>query len=120
MAANFDLTIARGASYRLALQYPQGAPTDLSSGWTAQLTIRERADDTGSPVLNALSSGPSPRIVLSAGSASLPNIAIELTPADTLSIPPGRYVYDLILTQGSYVKALLYGDVVTRTVTVHA
>lgn len=120
MAARFDLDIDRGASCRLSVQYPQGAPTNLSSGWTAKLTIRARPEDANPAVLDALSTGLNPRIVLSAGSATLPNIAIELTPADTLSIPAGRYAYDLILTQGSYIKSLLYGEIITRTVAVHA
>lgn len=126
-AAEVDLKIGAGASFRLSLQYPIKTPTDLSTGYTAHLQARTRAD-ADEALLDLRSTGDTPAIVLSAGSNYVdennkgdPNIVIALTPAQTLPLADkGPLVYDLLLTDtdGGYVKWLLAGTIhVSRVVT---
>lgn len=126
-AAALDLKLGAGASYALRLQYPKGTPLDLSTGYTAHLQARMRAD-AADALLDAHSTGGSPAIVLSAGRDAVdaddpgdPNIVLTLTPALTLPLADlGPLVYDLLLTRTSdgYVQWLLAGAIhVSRVVT---
>lgn len=126
-AAALDLKIGAGASYSLRLQYPKDTPLDLSSGYTAHLQARVRAD-AAVALLDVHSTGGSPAIVLSAGRDAVPpadpgdpNIVLTLTPVLTLPLADlGPLVYDLLLTRtiDGYVQWLLAGTLhVSRVVT---
>jgi hypothetical protein len=104
------------------LQWPKGAPTDLSSGWSARLQIRPRADSADPALVDVSSTGSPPAIVLSAGSATLPNIVVTIPATATVALADtdDPLVYDLVLTRASdgYVRRLLKGKVmVERLVT---
>lgn len=119
-AAEVNLKLGAGASFRLSVQYPVKTPTDLSTGYTAHLQARKHANDVEA-LLDVRSDGVDPAIVLSAGRNYVdeddkgdPNIVITLTPALTLPLADaGPLVYDLLLTRSSdsYVRWLLAGTI---------
>lgn len=119
-AAEQDLVVGAGASYVLRVQYPKGTPVDLSTGYTAHLQARTRAEAPDA-LLDAHSTGGSPAIVLSTGRNAVdaddpgdPNLVMTLTPALTLPLADmGPLVYDLTLTRTSdgYVRWLLAGAI---------
>lgn len=89
-AANYDILIEKGATFRLGLTWrdANGTPVDLTN-WSARMQIRESINDAQAAV--DLSS-PSAGIVLG-GTAG--TIAVTLTAAQTAALTIRRGVYDL-------------------------
>lgn len=112
-AARYDVLIERGATWALSLQWPEGAPNDLHTGWTAVVQLRVHADDTAA-VADA-----STYVTLSAGSPTTDNIVLAAPPAWTLAVPEGQYEWALLLQQPAttppYGKYLLEGVAIVVT-----
>lgn len=89
-AANYDILIEKGATFRLGLTWrdANGTPVDLTN-WSARMQIRESINDAEAAV--DLSS-PSAGIALG-GTAG--TISVTITAAQTAALTIRRGVYDL-------------------------
>lgn len=106
-AANYEIMIECGATFRLALTWhaPDGTPINLT-GWSARMQIRHRRTDA-IPLVSLMS--PSGGIVLG-GTAGTINITI--TADDTADLTAKSGVYDLeLVSPAGEVTRLVQGPV---------
>jgi hypothetical protein len=121
-----DIVVEAGVTFLLRLWWPQDAPLDLSTDWTALFQVRPTTD---SPLLWLAASsedlsgsgGAPPYITLQAGlppPAGAPNIIIAVPASVTSAVPPGRGIYDVVLTRLSdgFEKRLLKGAALVERV----
>ncbi len=105
----YDLDLHRGATFAglvLACQDAASEPVDLT-GWTAQAEVR-KTNGSATVVLDlapVISNGPE-------GEVTLP----EIRETETLDLPPGNYVWDLLLTDTAGKRT---GPYVTGIFTIH-
>lgn len=108
MAANNDIVIDQYATFRTAFKWQtksSGAPVNLT-GYTAAMQIRRTpADSTALVSLSSPSNGIT--IVPLDG-----RVEIEIAATTTATLVPGRYVYDLLLTNPSSKKKRLVEGIV--------
>mgnify|MGYP007077436155 CR=1 FL=1 len=114
MAATYNFTIDEGETWNLSMTwYTDSTKTtevDLT-GYTGRMKIKESFD--GADILELTTANGKITLGGVAGTISL-----DLTEADTTSLEPRSYVYDLELVVGSTVKRLIEGTInVTRSVT---
>ena len=103
MSTRLDLIIDQGATWRRTVRWTSdGSPVNLT-GATARMQLRQQFTD------------PTPAIDLTTGNGvtvtgGLGTISIVITATATAALNPGRYVYDLDVTNGTGdVTRLLYG-----------
>lgn len=102
MAAKLDLQLDQGADNTVQITYaPGGLNFDLT-GWTAALQARRNhADDTADISLSTATG----EIVITGAM-----IAIEFSAVITAALD-GRYVYDLVVTDGSAKRRIVEGAI---------
>lgn len=108
MAAPADLVIDQFATFRTSFRWQtksSGQPVDLT-GYSAAMQIRTKPDATSALV--SLSS-PSNGLTIE-GTAG--RVHIEIAASVTATLAPGRYVYDLVLTDLASKKKRLVEGVV--------
>ena len=107
MAGRLNLTVDQGSTFVADLTWDiDGDPVDLTT-YTARMQVRERvAADT---VVLDLADGSG--ITLGGVEGT---VAIEFTAAQTAALSPRRYVYDLELIAGAYVKRLVQGSITVK------
>ena len=109
MAATTDLKIDQYATFSTAFKWQtksSGQPVNLT-GYTAAMQIRRTPDS--STALVSLSS-PSAGITIDALNG---RVTVEISAVQTAALTPGKYVYDLLLTNpASKKKRLIEGVVV--------
>lgn len=91
-----------GATFERILTWKiDDVPVDLT-GASAQMQVRAKLT---SPVIVELSTT-NGRITLGGPAGT---ILLKLTPAQTKAIPPGNYIYDLLINHGTEVERLVEG-----------
>lgn len=106
-AAKYDFVLEEGAEFRRVLTWKVDDVAVNVTGYTAKMQIRTKPG--GDLILEALSTGVSPRITLG-GSAGTITIVIPGSATTGLEFATG--VYDLELTTGTTVRRLLKGNVI--------
>lgn len=91
MATNANLFVDAGANYnnKVTVTTPTGLPLNLT-GYTAKSQIRKSYGSSIAYNFNA-----------SIHNAEFGRVQIELTALESQVIPPGRYLYDIEITQTS-------------------
>lgn len=99
MAGYSELTIEQGATFStdITISEPTGNARDLSD-YTASSQMRKSYYSNTAVSLNATVSNPTSGIV-----------TIGLTAAQSANVSPGRYVYDVIITENSNVTRVVEG-----------
>jgi hypothetical protein len=108
MASTYDITIDKGATFSLTLNWKDGdgAPVNLAY-CTARMQIRKTIKDAGDPYFTLTTENGG--IVLGGADGS---IALTISATDTAATPATRGVYDLeIVNLDGVVTRLLSGDV---------
>ena len=101
--ATYNTTCYQGATWDKTFTATQNGTAIDWTGYTAKMQVRQYPNTTDTPVLT-LQTG--------SGITALTNdgkVIVTATAAQTGSIPAGNYVYDIELTQGSYIIRLVKG-----------
>lgn len=109
MAATTDLVIDQFATFKTAFRWQTkgtGTPVNLT-GYSAQMQIRRTPADA--TALVSLTSAANGGITIEGTEG---RVNIEISAATTSNLAPGRYVYDLVLTDLSSKKKRLVEGVV--------
>lgn len=103
----YDMTIYQGASFDRTFTWATGTPaTNVNlSGYTGRMQVRSTVDAATTVIELTTANG---RMALGGAAGT---IAITITAADTATLSPGMYVYDLELATGTSVTRLLEGRV---------
>lgn len=98
----YDFTIYQGANFDTTLTWKTGTPATAVnlSGYTGRMQVRESVASTAVALELTTSNG---RMTLGGAAGT---IALAITAADTTTLTPGFYVFDVELVSG--------GGVVTR------
>lgn len=103
MAASNELEIDQYATFQTSFTWKTkstGLPVDLT-GYTAALQIRRTPKDVD-PVVSLTS--PSNGLVID---PLIGKVSVEISAAQTASMTPGKYVWDLVLTSAALKKKRL-------------
>jgi hypothetical protein len=110
-ATEYPLTIEQGSTFQMQFRWKVDGVIMNLTGATARMQLRR---SSGSPIVFELTNTNS-RIILGGVDGT---VSLELTPAETSSIPAGNFVYDLEITLGAVVRKLIRGTcVVIKEVT---
>jgi len=101
-----NLVVNCGASFAQTFTLEEGATNsayDLT-GATAESQLRKHAGSTTAIGFNVTIISPE----------TSGKIILELTPTQTTNLKPGRYVYDIVVTNGEVVNRVIEGMVLVR------
>ena len=98
-----NFSVVRGTTFHRTVRWSSGgSPVDLSD-YDAELLIKNNLNDVSSVLAMTVGNG---RITLGGAAAT---IDLDISSADTPTVPEGSYVYELTLTSVSITKRLLTG-----------
>jgi hypothetical protein len=103
MATRKEIEIDQFATYNATFHYrlTTGEPIDLT-GCSAKMEIRREYADSQPAISVAVGTG----ITIEATAGK---INVELTPAQTSTLTPGRYFYDVVISKGTQKRRIAEG-----------
>jgi hypothetical protein len=111
-AGLYDIVIEQGTTWSLSLTWKDGDGDPIVlTGYSARMQIRGSYEDP-QPMVELLSTGENPRIVLNAETGG---IALTIEETVSQSLVPGHAIYDLeLISPSGVVTRLLEGSVMIR------
>lgn len=106
-AGKYDMRVEQGETYQRAFRVKvqsSGVLVDYT-GWTAAMQVRKSFSSPTAVLTCTTANG---KLTVVSGNPDY-NLMLTIHPADTTSLSPGDYVYDIELTNAGFVRKLLKG-----------